>query len=88
MKKKIMGIIAILAVVAVAGYNVLTSHKDVNLSDLLLANVEALADSEDGNLTVTCYCKTNWFTPNICSANSDGTYCGGSPCSDHDGDCR
>lgn len=43
MKKKILGIIAVVAIVAVAGYNMYTSQYDVKLSDLVLANVEALA---------------------------------------------
>lgn len=49
MKKKMMGIIAIVAVAAVAGYNVYTSQKNVKLSDLALANIEALASSGEGS---------------------------------------
>lgn len=26
---------------------------------------------------VKCYCKTHWFSPNVCSVNADGGYCGG-----------
>lgn len=48
MEKKIMGLIAVVAVAAVAGYNVYTSHNNVKLSDLTLANVEALARGEAG----------------------------------------
>lgn len=49
MKKKVIGIIAVLAIAAVAGYNVYTSQNNVKLSDLVLNNVEALADpSESG----------------------------------------
>lgn len=51
------------------------------------ANIDALAESEGGQV-VSCYCKTNWFTPNVCSVNADGGYCGGNPCSNHDGNCR
>lgn len=46
MKKKVMGIIAVVAVAAVAGYNVYTSQSNVKLSALVLANVEALANPE------------------------------------------
>lgn len=44
MKKRMMGFIAIVAIVAVAGYNVDTSQNNVKLSNLTLANVEALAN--------------------------------------------
>ncbi|MEY8687492.1 NVEALA domain-containing protein [Bacteroides sp. AN502(2024)] len=59
MKKKIMGIIAIVVVATVAGYNVYTSQNNVRLSDLVLANIEALAnDGESGyscSATANCY---------------------------------
>lgn len=49
MKKKIfIATIAIVVVIA-AGYNVYTSQNDVNLSDLSLDNIEALASGESGN---------------------------------------
>ena len=40
MKKKVLGVIAVVAVAAIAGYNVYTSQNDVKLSDLVLSNVE------------------------------------------------
>ena len=46
MRNKIMGIIALAAVAAVGGYNVYTSQRDMKLSDLMSANVEALAEGE------------------------------------------
>ncbi len=49
MKKKIMGLIAIAAIVAVAGYNIYASQSNVKLSDLVLNNVEALADPGEGS---------------------------------------
>ena len=49
MKKKLMGIVTIIAIAAVAGYNVYASRSNVKLSDLALANVEALADSSEGS---------------------------------------
>ena len=55
---------------------------------LLEANVEALLTPETGGEVVKCYCKTHWFSPTVCSANADGAYCGGDPCSNHDGNCR
>ncbi|WP_298650279.1 NVEALA domain-containing protein [uncultured Proteiniphilum sp.] len=48
MKKKLLSGIFSLALLATAGYGVNKSMKsDANLSDLVLANVEALAQSED-----------------------------------------
>lgn len=41
--EKKIGIIAVIAIAAVAAYNVYLSQNDVKLSDLVLANVEALA---------------------------------------------
>ena len=59
MKKKMMGFIAIVAIAAVAGYNVDTSRNNMKLSSLTLANVEALAnDGESGyscSATANCY---------------------------------
>ena len=43
MKKKILGIIAFAAIAAVAGWNYNQNINNVNLSDLALENVEALA---------------------------------------------
>ena len=47
MKKKVLGVIAVVAVAAIAGYNVYTSQNDVKLSDLVLSNVEALANANE-----------------------------------------
>ena len=46
MKKKIMGLIAVVAIAAIAGYNMLTSPNDVKLSGLAMVNMEALAQGE------------------------------------------
>lgn len=45
--KKFFGIIAIVAIAAAAGWNYQQSQKEIELSDLALANVEALAQLED-----------------------------------------
>lgn len=59
MKKKIMGFVAIVAIAVTSGYNVYTSQNNMKLSDLPLANVEALAnDVESGyscSATANCY---------------------------------
>ena len=59
MKKKLMGIVTIIAIAAVAGYNVYASRSNVKLSDLALANVEALADGEGTNAGY-CYLEDTW----------------------------
>ena len=47
MKKKLFGIMLVLAVILFAGYTVYNSHGDIKLSDVTLANLEALADEND-----------------------------------------
>ncbi|EKJ92501.1 NVEALA protein [Bacteroides finegoldii] len=55
MKKKMMGIIAIVAIAAVTGYNVYVSQSNAKLSNLALNNIEALADTrESGSECVGC----------------------------------
>ncbi len=53
-----------------------------------LANLHALTEDEGDDYVVRCFCKTNWFSSNICSANAEGAYCGGDPCVSHDTNCR
>ena len=47
--RKLFGIIAMAAIAAVAGWNFSQSQNEVELSDLALANVEALARIEGQN---------------------------------------
>ena len=42
MKKKLLGMVVVVVVAIVAGYNVYISQNETKLSDLFLANVEAL----------------------------------------------
>lgn len=49
MKRKVIGIIAIVVVAAVAGYNVYISQNDVKLSNLVLNNIEAFAFDGEGS---------------------------------------
>ena len=51
-------------------------------------NVEALSRTDAGGLVVQCKCKSHFFSPNVCTVNSDGGYCGGDPCANHDSNCR
>lgn len=56
MRKKIFTGLFALALLATAGYGVQKSMKsEAGLSDLALANVEALARNEDGEMTVSLY---------------------------------
>lgn len=47
MKKKIFAVLFVAVVAMFAGYNVYQSQSVVNLSDLALSNVEALAESPE-----------------------------------------
>lgn len=48
MRKKIFAIMIVAVVTAFAGYNIYQSQNTATLSDLALANVEALAYTESG----------------------------------------
>ncbi len=45
MKKKFIGLMTVVAITIIAGYNVYISHSSLKLSDLVLSNVDALASS-------------------------------------------
>lgn len=69
MKKKIFGSIAVIAIAAVAAFNVnFNTVQDNNLSGVSLANVEALASSESSGRT--CYNSITTMT------GSQILYCG------------
>ena len=52
MNKKILKVVFVSALALVAGYSVYASQQKVEMSDLAMANVEALAGGESG--TVKC----------------------------------
>ena len=60
MKRNIIRVALLAVFTFVAGYGVYTSQKETAMSDLAMANVEALASGEDGNYdcdapyTATC----------------------------------
>ncbi|MGF7469297.1 NVEALA domain-containing protein [Alcaligenes nematophilus] len=62
MKKKILGALAVVAIAAVAAFNMNINNND-ELSAISLANVEALAMNESGGSTG-------------CANNCSGAYCG------------
>lgn len=67
-----MGILAVVAIAAVAGYNVYTSQNDVKLSDLTLNNIEALASNNEwGNND--CRMNDDWYC--VPWAVGIGCYC-------------
>ncbi len=77
MKKKILSGVFALALLATAGFGVHKSLKsNANLSDLALANVEALTQSEigDGRWIVVVYSPSHWR----CDPNG-GASCPGIP---------
>ena len=49
MNKKVLKVAFVAAIALVSGINVFTAQKSEVLSDTVLANVEALADEDDGN---------------------------------------
>lgn len=81
-----------LILVAVSFLSVVTAiivGRIERLDPLFESNVEALAYEDGGYGEVTkCFCKIRWVGTNICTVNADGGYCGGDPCSNHDGNCR
>lgn len=58
--KKFIKFAFVAAFAAIAGYGVYTSQKSDSVSDLLLANVEALADGESGSGDCDTYCQSDW----------------------------
>lgn len=66
MKKKHIKVTLVAVVALISGMNVFNTQKSESLSDIALANVEALADDE-----------INPLCPNGCLDNGDGCYCNG-----------
>ena len=87
MKVKNVLVAMVFSVTVLGGYQAYENVSIISAESFLLANVEALTVGE-GVEVVKCYCKANWFSPNVCTANGSGAYCGGDPCSNHDGNCR
>ena len=76
MKRKIFGTFAIIAIAVVAGYNVYTSmNKEIQLSNLALSNVEALAQGEWGQGMPKSYFmnKSVWYC--IMQRGDTSCYC-------------
>ena len=54
MKKKLVAVISLFVIILIGGYTVYSSQNNVKLSDLVLANVEALAEYESPDVEITC----------------------------------
>lgn len=52
--KKLFGIMVIVAIAAIAGWNFSQSQNKVEMSDLVFANIEALANPENEGVIITC----------------------------------
>lgn len=54
MKKKVVGTIVAIVIAIITGYNVYSSLNDSKLTDLTLANVEALANNTEPEYSYEC----------------------------------
>jgi hypothetical protein len=73
MKKKILLLAAVVTVSAAASWNLSQNRSETALTDVTLANVEALAQ-EGGGIV----CRQSLDRPNeYCNIHTDGIYC---PC--------
>lgn len=76
MRKKIVGSIAVLAVVAVTAFNI-NKNKESAVSNLVLANIEALANNEDGEgrkcIQDSKYINERWLCDNSRYSTQSGT---------------
>ncbi|MDY3268216.1 MAG: NVEALA domain-containing protein [Phocaeicola sp.] len=76
MKKRILKIVFASAFVLVAGYSVYASQQNAEMSDLALANVEALAGGESSGSCRWKRVKDNYgCTYHVCVSNGDGDIC-------------
>ena len=76
MGKKIIGVIAFAAIAVAAGLNYQQNKQDVELSDLALENIEALARNEGGKNNKALAQKANG---EYCCTPLDGNNCTQSP---------
>ena len=71
MKRKLMKIAIVVAIAIVSGINVFNAQKSEVLSDVAMANVEALADYEDNNSSNMISCCDQ---QDVCQGNFCGTF--------------
>ena len=70
MKRKFVKISFVVAIAMIGGINVFNAQKSEALSDIALANEEALAQSEGTDLHITCYSGTKGSTAFLCKCGS------------------
>ena len=85
MKKKGFIVVFIIAVAIVAGYNMYQSRKIVGLSNLVVANIEALANDDEVKLgyevtTSQCPYPVEYKTSVSCSSGGEEPECSASDC--------
>jgi hypothetical protein len=72
----------------------LSLQKGNDLSDVSLANVEALTQTENGWAIIQCYCKQPAHKNPYCSTYGNGNLCAQSPpggnvdCANYNSNCR
>lgn len=69
MKKQILGATFVVAMMAVAGYNVYMSQTKFEMSELALANVEALANPEGNDKIGSCDTDEKYVTDTMLCPN-------------------
>lgn len=70
--KKLFSIIAIAAIAAAAGWNFSQSQNKMELTDLALANVEALARNEGSGKTCYTYCCQTRYNACLDALHAEG----------------
>jgi uncharacterized alpha/beta hydrolase family protein len=76
MKKRIFGLAIVAAIALVSGWNISQSKSEVAMSDMALANVEALADTEityPGGGPIYC-CGSTGYCTSIGGVVINGTF--------------
>ena len=81
--RKILGLLVLLL-----SMQVYAGTTENQVQDEAPESVELKKGNSDKEDRYNCFCKTNWFSPNVCTANASGIYCGESPCAEHDAECR
>lgn len=75
MKSKFFSIIVVVAFVSLSGYGVYKNQQKNVLSDVMLANLEALADIEGGDSTLKLDCWSDLSSNNGNVLPTHVTYC-------------
>jgi len=88
-KVKILVASVLFCAMGYVGYSAYEKMKMPKIEEFVKANIEALTSYESGGgEVVKCYCTKKLLGTNICTTGANGGYCGGDPCSNHDGNCR